>query len=242
MKTYRFIHHHQLHSTNAFALEMLQNNKEEGLVITADMQTHGAGQRGKVWDSASGENLLMSVVLQPNCTTRQQQSLNSAVALALYDVLVEYFATAVSIKWPNDMMIDNKKIAGILIQNKVVGAEITHAVVGIGLNVNQTQFKDYFPEATSFALEKNTLFNLIKIRDALLSRLANRVDEMKMGKNVQVEYTEALFLRDELADFQHAENTFKGIIRGVTDEGALRLEQQDGSIHTYQNQEIRYLF
>ena len=243
MKTYRFIHHQQLYSTNTFALEMLlENRAEEGLVVTTDVQTNGVGQRGKVWESECEKNLLMSVVLQPNITTTEQQVFNCAIALALYDVLVTYFGATVKIKWPNDIMIGTKKIAGILIQNKVLEAIITHAVVGIGMNVNQIRFNAYLPEATSFALECNTTFDVIAIRDKLLSRLKQRMNNLKSGNNIQEEYTDALYLKDKPATFQHAESKFMGIIRGITDEGSLILEQEYGDIYIYKNQEINYLF
>ena len=243
MKTYYFKHHKQLQSTNAFALELLKNKRaEEGLVITADVQTHGVGQRGKEWESEREKNLLMSVVLHPNITTSQQQVFNCAIALTLYDFLFAYFGAAVKIKWPNDIMVGKKKIAGILIQNKVMGTNITHAVLGIGLNVNQTKFNTYSPEATSFALESNAIFDVIEIRDELLTRLKQRMDNLKQGNNMQQEYNDALYLKNKPASFQHTENKFMGIIRGITDEGALMLEQEDGDIHTYKNQEINYLF
>ena len=243
MKTYRFIHHQQLYSTNTLALEMLlENRAEEGLIVTTDFQTNGVGQRGKVWESEYEKNLLMSVVLQPNITTAEQQIFNCAIALTLYDVLVTYFGDVVKIKWPNDIMIGKKKIAGILIQNKALGAIITHTVVGIGMNVNQIQFNAYLPEATSFALECNATFDVIAIRDQLLTRLKQRMDNLRLGKNMQEEYTDVLYLKDQPTTFQYSERKFMGIIRGITDEGALILEQEDGDIHIYKNQEINYLF
>ena len=121
---------------------------KEGLVVTANFQTSGNGQRGKSWESSIGDNLLISIVIEPNILTKNQFLLSKCVALALYDLLTLY-TDDVSIKWPNDILINDKKIAGILIQNKVKSDKISHSVIGIGLNINQMVFKDYLPKATS---------------------------------------------------------------------------------------------
>ena len=132
-------------STNNYALSMKGTLPfKEGLVVTANYQTSGNGQRGRFWEGWIGDNLLISVVIEPNIPAKDQFSLSQCVALALYDFFTLY-SIDVSVKWPNDILVAKQKIAGILIQNILKGNKITHSVIGVGVNINQTKFKAYSP-------------------------------------------------------------------------------------------------
>ena len=114
------IHFNELNSTNEFAINFIKNNKiNSPIIITTDFQVNGAGQREKIWESEQGKNLLMSVILSPNISLKDQFNLTILSSLAISDLLNEYKLKNVKIKWPNDILINDKKIAGILIQNKV---------------------------------------------------------------------------------------------------------------------------
>ena len=138
----------QAGSTNSYALE-LKNTAvfREGLVVTADFQTGGKGQRGKEWESNRNENLLLSVVVEPNISAENQFDINFLSSLAVMDCLNDFHIDS-HIKWPNDILVNKFKIAGILIQNLISKNIITHTVIGIGLNINQVKFSNFFPKAT----------------------------------------------------------------------------------------------
>ena len=214
---------------------------KEGLVVTANYQTGGNGQRGKFWESSIGDNLLISIVIEPNSSTKDQFSLSQCVALALYDLLTLY-TDDVSIKWPNDILVGKQKIAGILIQNILKGNKITHSVIGVGLNVNQTKFKSYSPQATSLNLLLNKTFDVSKVQDELLKYLAERIKQLRSGADQEKEYLSALFLNNKVAAFESEGQKFMGIIKGVSQDGKLHMRLEDDSVAVFDNQEVNFLF
>jgi len=214
---------------------------KEGLVVTANYQTGGNGERGKSWESSIGDNLLISVVIEPNIPTKDQFLLSKCVALALYDLLILY-ADALSVKWPNDILVGKQKIAGILIQNILKGNKITHSIIGIGVNVNQTKFKTYSPQATSLKLLLNKTFDISIIQEELLKCLAERIKQLRNGADQQKEYLSALFLNNKVAAFESEDQKFMGIIKGVSKSGKLHIQLEDDSITVFDNQEVRFLF
>ena len=214
---------------------------KEGIVVTANFQTDGNGQRGKSWESSIGDNLLISIVVEPNIPTKNQFLLSKCVALALYDLLTLY-TDAVSIKWPNDILVGKQKIAGILIQNILKGNAITHSVIGVGVNVNQTKFKAYSPQATSLKLLLNKTFDISIIQEELLKCLAERIKQLRNRVNQEKEYLSSLFLNNKVAPFESEGQQFMGIIKGVSQSGKLYIQLEDDSVTEFDNQEVKFLF
>ena len=126
----------QISSTNTVAIELLKKEElPEGTIIWADEQTKGRGQRGNSWESEPGTNLTISIILFPHFLKAEDQFLLSKVtSLAITDYLANRF-NQVTIKWPNDIYVANDKIAGILIENSIIGSSFEYAVIGIGLNI-----------------------------------------------------------------------------------------------------------
>ena len=229
-------------STNNYTLRMKEILPfKEGLVVTANYQTGGNGERGKSWESSIGDNLLISVVIEPNIPTKDQFLLSKCVALALYDLLILY-ADALSVKWPNDILVGKQKIAGILIQNILKGNKITHSIIGIGVNVNQTKFKAYSLQATSLNLLLNKTFDICNIQEQLLKCLAERIKQLRNGADQQKEYLSALFLNNKVAAFESEDQKFMGIIKGVSKSGKLLIQLEDDKIAEFENQTIKHLF
>jgi len=139
------IHITELDSTNRFAMELVRNTlPPEGTTISADFQTAGRGQQGKHWLSRRGENINCSIILYPGFLRAQDQFLlNMAIALAVCAAASELSGAACALKWPNDVVYQHKKIAGILIENSWVGHRWQAAIVGIGLNLNQQDFEGF---------------------------------------------------------------------------------------------------
>ena len=143
----------ECHSTNDEASRLIQNsNVLEGTVVITGNQTAGRGQRGNAWFSEPGKNLTFSILIKPSfLSVKNQFYLNIAFSLGLFDYLKEVLKTEVKIKWPNDILVNGKKICGILIENHLQAQHIQHSIVGIGLNVNQHHH--LLATATSMNLE-----------------------------------------------------------------------------------------
>ena len=229
-------------STNDYALSLKDSIIfREGLVVTSSYQSGGYGQRGKSWLSIKKENLLLSVVIEPEIKLDEQFLISKIVSLSLCDLLKSLNIEA-KIKWPNDILVNKQKIAGILIQNKLKRNYITHSVIGLGLNVNQCVFDDFSPLATSLRLQLNNIYEVSKIQDQFLSYLFARLKRLKDGENQKNEYLKALFLIDKLAAFESNNKQFMGIIKGVSEGGRLLVQLENDCIYKFENQQIKYLF
>ncbi|HOH70506.1 MAG TPA: biotin--[acetyl-CoA-carboxylase] ligase, partial [Paludibacteraceae bacterium] len=180
-------------STNDVLKKMLLKNAlEEGFTVVADFQTAGRGQAAKKWESERGKNLLFSTVFYPSDVPIQQQFLFSkAMALGLRSALTELLNEEVRIKWPNDIYWHDKKLCGILIETSVSGGFMTQVIVGVGINVNQTQFVSDAPNPVSMCqiagkeFDRNTV--LEKVVVAMLFENSNR------DANLQRRYFDALY-------------------------------------------------
>ncbi|MGC8938865.1 MAG: biotin--[acetyl-CoA-carboxylase] ligase, partial [Thermodesulfovibrio sp.] len=129
----------EVESTNSKANELLKQGYPSGTVVIADRQTKGKGRLGRTWISPSGKNLYMSIALKPGIPPKYATLLTLTSVVACTTALRRYTDIPVMIKWPNDMLIDDKKIGGILTEMKIEGEKIKSAVVGIGINVNMTE-------------------------------------------------------------------------------------------------------
>ena len=239
------LRYNSLNSTNLEAQKLLSQDKKplEGTTIVADLQTDGKGQRGNSWASPIGQNLLSSYILYPkHLLPKQQFILNIVSSLAVYDLLQELEIERVSIKWPNDIYIGNKKVAGILTQSNIASQSILSSIIGIGLNVNQKTFDPALPNPTSIALEKNTETSLEAILDRLCFFLEKRYLQSKSTAAIATlrkHYTALLFRLGEVATFLIDGQHQAGIIQGIDINGKLILEMEE---HTriFDFQELRF--
>ncbi|MDR6564313.1 MULTISPECIES: biotin--[acetyl-CoA-carboxylase] ligase [unclassified Arcicella] len=233
------------HSTNDIAAEIIQsgNNVFEGMVIITDNQTAGRGQRGNVWEASVGENLTFSLILKPNFLKASEQfKLNVAVSLGVLDCLSEYIDDDLKVKWSNDIYFQNQKMGGILIENTLQGYQIGFSVIGIGLNINQTQFP--IPNATSL---RNVTTNPLKYDlSDLLSELLACVEKNYLAvKNGDYEvlkerYLSNLFRINEFHHFRKNGQLFLGKIVGIDESGQLGIES-DGLVEYYGFQEVAFV-
>ena len=234
-------HFERLDSTNSEAHKLILNGKIiEGTLISTDFQTGGKGQRGNTWESAEGLNLLMSVILKPNfILVRNHFEINQFVSLALIDLLTNILPKqSVKIKWPNDIYIDDKKIAGILIQNILKGTQINHCIIGIGLNINQVEFSSDLPNPTSLSLITKNYFEVKDLRSELSSDLEKHYLQLKNGStNLRQEYIENLYAKDQVRTFEDVlrKKTFIGSIRDIDNTGKLIIEVLEGMDEKFMN-------
>ena len=231
-----------VNSTNNYALSMRGSvSFKEGLVVSASHQKNGNGQKGKSWESSADENLLISILIEPNIHIKNQFLISKCVALAIYDLLALY-VNDIYIKWPNDILVSKQKIAGTLIQNIFKGNNITHSIIGIGLNINQTNFKAYSPKATSLNLLLNRMLDVDKVQKELLQCLEERVRQLRNGIDQQKEYLSILFLNNKVSAFEAKGQRFMGIIKDVSKDGRLHVLLEDDSVAVFNNQEVKFLF
>jgi len=216
-------------STNTVASELLLKNKAtEGCVVITDHQTAGRGQRGNTWEAEPDKNITLSLILKPNYLNVQQQFyLTMAVSLAILDTLQEVAPDNIKIKWPNDIVARDKKLAGILIQNSINGTYLQHSVVGIGLNVNQKIFT--YPQASSLANLCNREFDRVALTNKLLEQLEKRYLELKSNQleKLKFAYLQVLYRYQSLHQFKIEDQITEGQIVGIDTFGRLAVQIQD---------------
>lgn len=252
----------EIDSTNAEMVRRLSADPPPpgGFLLTAQHQISGRGQSGKHWHSSAGENWMGSLVLHPTHLFADQAFRLSQVCALAVKATVEQFIPSgnsakqgysgdkpsVNIKWPNDVLVAGRKIAGILIQTGIQGRQLSWAVLGIGLNVNQQAFPaDLARPATSLALESRQAIDLKEVQSQLLSHLQyyyEQTDQPDFSALDQA-YQLHLFQRDELALYRDLNNneTFEGLLRGTDTQGRLLLDGAKGRLTTYDPQTIAFL-
>jgi BirA family biotin operon repressor/biotin-[acetyl-CoA-carboxylase] ligase len=233
-------------STNDFLKNLARNEVVENYTtVVTQSQTKGKGQMGSTWDSESGKNLIMSVLIKDLLLNAEAIfHLNVAVSLAVIQVLEELKIPKISIKWPNDIMSDNKKIAGILIENSFKSDNRIESIVGIGLNVNQNNFSN-LPKASSLAVITNAEFDLNMLLDKVLFQIKRNCALISTGQIsfLWANYHDNLFKKGIPMAFEDLDgNQFMGIIQEVTSDGNLKLLLEDDSVKFYGVKQIQMLY
>jgi BirA family transcriptional regulator, biotin operon repressor / biotin---[acetyl-CoA-carboxylase] ligase len=229
-------------STNDEAARLLgTGDAPEGTLVVTDRQTAGRGQRGNVWQAQPGQNLTVSLVLAPAFLRPTEQFwLNMAVSLGLYDALRPLTGDDLRIKWPNDLFVGGQKIGGMLIENTVQSASIANAVVGIGLNVNQTDFS--LPTATSLqvAAPLPNGYDLPGLLTGLLEALEKRYLQLRAGQRsvLRADYRAVLYRIGEWASYRADTELFTGRIVGVDETGRLQIETPEGTLRSFWFKEV----
>ncbi|MBN8576632.1 MAG: biotin--[acetyl-CoA-carboxylase] ligase [Cytophagales bacterium] len=227
------------HSTNSLAMDLSQRaSLAEGTVVITDNQYSGRGQRGNVWKSEPGKNLTFSVVLKPKVRPDEQFVLTQVVALAVAD----YVATktpAVKIKWPNDILVNEKKVCGILIESSLAGAKVQFVIAGVGLNINQTVFES--PRATSLQAQTEVAFNLNTELHALLLLLETRYVQLLNGQvhQLRLDYHANLYRLGQPSEFVTRHEHFAGVIHSVNAQGKL-LVSVGNEVRPFELKEIAF--
>ena len=231
-----------VNSTNSFLSENLNDSSFfEGVVVVANAQTQGRGQGENLWHSNSGDNLLFSVLLQPKCDLIYQFYLNQFIAVSICQTLKQ-FGLDCQIKWPNDILVNKKKIAGILIENKIQGRMLHSSIVGVGLNVNQSDFPDQLINPTSMKLLLKDSIDINQVLETLIVQLEKHYFQFKRNElNVINEnYQSLLFKRNEKAYFIIKGKRVETIIREVNKQGEIVLEI-DNELKSFSNSEIKMI-
>lgn len=231
-------------STNNYAANLIKlSSTPDGTVITAQEQTQGRGQRGTHWMAKKGDNLLFSLVVFPHFLAPDEIFLLSQLtALAVHDTVEEICQTDVAIKWPNDILVDNKKVCGILIENNWSDSKVQSSIIGVGLNVNQDAFP--FPKATSIKhlirqyLPTNTVLKIF------LKHFDAGYDVLKEGRKsaIQQRYLQHLYRLNQPCAFIFEDQQITATIIHVEPSGLLVLQNSEKGIFKADLKQIAMLY
>jgi len=203
-----------------------------GLYIMTDFQTEGRGQHGRIWESQPAKNVLMSIYLKPkNLKVEHQFAVNIWASLALRNVLSEHIDKhRITVKWPNDLLVDNRKVAGILAQITIRSNRVEEVFLGIGLNLNQSHLDENF-YATSVKMLTNHFYDRFqfaeRIKDELL-RLMNNSELPFQWQVLKMKYEKCMWSYLQTILFKENGAMSEGIILGINDQGLLNLQTDKG--------------
>ena len=232
-------------STNEFLKGLSSNQVVENFtVVTAEIQTKGKGQMGAAWVSESGKNLIMSVLVNSFLLNNNQIfDINIVTSVSIIQALKTFKIPEVSIKWPNDIMSYNKKIGGVLIENSIKSDGTIISIIGLGLNVNQTDF-NLLPKASSLAAICQTTFDKEELLFKIMEKLEENIQFWNQNKDLLwTDYTNLLFKKGIPMPFADAnQQNFMGIIQGVTAIGKLQILLEDDSISEFDIKEVQMLY
>jgi BirA family biotin operon repressor/biotin-[acetyl-CoA-carboxylase] ligase len=204
-------------------------------IVTAHTQTAGRGQRGNSWEAEPGANITLSMLMRPeNISADRQFAISRAVALAVADTVAQFLPieSNISVKWPNDIYVDDRKIAGILIENSIAGNDIVRSIIGVGLNDNQTVFVSDAPNPVSLAQLCEAPLNLGQVETALANNLCHRLEaeDAEHGEATAQEYMAHLWRRIGFHPYVDAEGQqFEASIVDVDPMGFITLQHTDGT-------------
>ncbi len=222
-----FIELLSVESTNSYAIDAIQTNiVESGTVFFAHQQTKGKGQRGKNWNADAGQNITLSCVINTKTLFIQHQfALSASVALACRRFLEKYIGDNTTIKWPNDIYWNDRKAAGILIENIVRGNDWQWAVIGIGININQTNFDDSLKNPVSLKQITGKHFSVLTLATELCQEIDIAYKKMLLNKAETVEaYNQYLYKKNQLVQLKKDSAKFTCIIDRVDDLGELQVK------------------
>jgi BirA family biotin operon repressor/biotin-[acetyl-CoA-carboxylase] ligase len=221
--------------------ELGRKSVVEGLVVITNKQTEGKGQRGNTWLAEPDKNLTFSILFNPVFLLPTHQFFMSmACSMAVADWLKSLNIKSVKVKWPNDVYVDKKKIAGILIENQLRGTVIQHSVWGIGININQTFFAEF--AATSVYQITGVEHDLRTCFQHIMQSIEKRYLQIKAGlsRPIKQEYLSSLMAFQTAQQFEDAEGMFIGKIEDVLDSGHVCINQS-GVIKKYDVKEVKMI-
>jgi len=234
----------EVESTNNYANQLvLSKAAVEGTVVLAQHQKKGRGQQGNSWESETGKNLLASIILYPNFLPAARQFyLSKITSLALAGFL-KTETSEVFIKWPNDIYIQNKKVAGILIENAVKGQYLSSSIIGIGLNLNQEKFISDAPNPISLKQVTGKEYNTEKVAETLADEIRKWVHKLKENRFNEIDstYFNLLFRVNEWAVFAKHGSQFEAKITGIGEFGQLILQERNGNSTEYMFKEVEFV-
>jgi BirA family biotin operon repressor/biotin-[acetyl-CoA-carboxylase] ligase len=251
----RHIHIEKVDSTNRWLHDYVPAEDEEMTVVTTDYQTSGRGQADNHWESEAHKNLLCSVLFHPDHIPASRQFLLSmAVALAVSKTL-EHYTDGINIKWPNDIYWNDRKICGILIENRLSGQRIKDTIAGIGININQRTFHSDAPNPVSLIQITGRETPREEVTELLTTHLQQLLGELweeagnpssngqepKALDTLRTSYHQRLYRREGFHAYRDRQGTFEARIDHVEDNGTLCLQLRNGTLRKYAFKEVEFI-
>ena len=236
----------QTASTNTY-LSRLAATLPGGTVIYTPSQTAGRGQKGNSWESEDGKNLTFSLLLKrPPVKARDQFYLSEAAALAVVEALTAEAGDGFSVKWPNDVYWQDKKVCGMLLENSLDGTDIATCIVGIGINVNQERFLSDAPNPVSLINITGREHDLMALLKRVCSRIEQLVDSLaddSARRDLHERYMTALYRNDgQQHPWEDATgHRFMASVAGIAPDGTLTLLHDDGTRHDYLFKQVKHI-
>lgn len=231
-------------STNNYASKQVRENEVEGgTVFLTYNQTAGRGQLSNRWESEQGKNLTFSIFLRPDFLEISKQFMLSKVICLGLETFLSRLVDGVKIKWPNDIYVGDQKICGILIENAVMNGQITQSIVGVGLNINQTEFLSDAPNPVSLKQLKGKDYNLEEVFGELLKEFDHWYDKLVEGNYQEIDdaFMNRLYQFNEWHNYKDKEHIYLGKIKGVNTIGQLVIQEDTGRLWEYHFKEVKYL-
>lgn len=215
----------------------------EGSVVWAEFQTAGRGQIGNSWESAEGENLTFSVVLYPTFLLANRQFLISQITALSVKQTLDRYVDDITVKWPNDIYWRDRKICGMLIENDLAGQFIYSSILGIGININQKEFKSNAPNPVSLYLIIGKRTDREKFLQEFLERLYANYLLLLQEKEVLIQeaYRQSLYRREGFYLYEDVNGRFEAAIEEIEPSGYLHLRLRDNTIRRYEFKEVRFV-
>ncbi|HOZ50542.1 MAG TPA: biotin--[acetyl-CoA-carboxylase] ligase [Chitinophagaceae bacterium] len=230
----------EIDSTNNYAMRLINEGMaEHGMTVRADFQTNGKGQHGNVWLAEESKNLLFTTILDTQGFQLQNQFLlNTFSCLSVAEYLMTNIGLRnITIKWPNDIYAGNKKIAGILIENIIRGSAWNFAIVGIGLNVNQTHFNE-MNWATSIQIESGKTYKIAQVLKQLMKILNSNFKKYELNQTeLLATYNSMLYKAGDEIMYKKNYELYRGIIVGADETGLLTI-LVNGKKKSFKHKEI----
>ncbi|MDO4707521.1 MAG: biotin--[acetyl-CoA-carboxylase] ligase [Porphyromonadaceae bacterium] len=239
----------EVDSTNSYLMNMLSQNRDlpQLFTIMARSQFSGRGQRGNSWITRPNSELTCSILLRDgSLSPSEQYTVSELAAYGLLKTIARYLPEEnkhnLSIKWPNDIYYGDKKIAGILIEHSITGENIDYSIIGIGLNLNETDFPSDLPNPISLKQITGEDYEPEEVMLRLRKRFHFMLEEFLIGNYAEIHrnYMLHLYRREGLHPFSDRDGSFLAYIKNVLPTGQIVLEREDGTISTYAFKEVQF--
>ncbi len=243
LDNFELIYVKETDSTNHAIRQYEAGCNKKFLVLSAEYQTQGKGQRGNSWESERGKNLMFSLSFCPTFLPVQQQFLLSQIiSLSIIDVFRRYYRRF-SVKWPNDIYWRDKKMGGILIENDIDGEHVSRCVIGVGLNINQTEFHSGAPNPVSLLQICGMHCKRVHVLEKILKAFEEYYRLLQAGEveAIRERYKKVLFRKWDYHTYRDAQGEFNARLHHIEDNGKLVLKDSDGQLRSYAFKEVEFV-
>ncbi|MCX8471225.1 MAG: biotin--[acetyl-CoA-carboxylase] ligase, partial [Chitinophagaceae bacterium] len=221
----------EVDSTNNYAMRLIDDDKaQNGQIVSARHQLNGKGQRSRIWTATKDKSLSMSIIVEPNLPLSKMIVFNKAIAVAVVKAIHSFYpALRCTIKWPNDIICDDKKAGGVLIENVIRGQQWAYSVIGIGINIFQEGPMADLPHAGSLFHEGSKPNDINDLMIELYATILKQITTFKEAE-INMLYHTLLYKKAQLQLFKSDAIVWEALIEGVNEKGDLIVSKSDGSV------------